>query len=392
LVVNQGVERYPDRTKLLILAAKIATSTSNWNEAEKRWGKVIESTGDKAPKIAWAKLAHAQRMLGRIDGAKKTIEQGIKYRGTDLKIELAEISTFQKDWPTALKLWQQALSELTKEKPLNTTNVLNARFNISVLKRLINIKSYEQQINEYINDQSTKKIAIVTSFTKGYDTLKLPEILDKRFKYIVYTNAKTNGVGIFDIRPLPRSDLDNNRAIRLVKTHPHKLLSEFDLVVWTDASLMIVGDIYPLITKFLNSRKAIGSGEHPLRKNIYEEFQANVKLKKENYKTMKRQIDYYRKQGFEHDDLAENTLLMFNLKHKKLAPALETWWDQISRFSKRDQLSFNYSLAKTGTQWYRLTRPPQDIRHHPDFVWTPHESNQPLMEELIKSIKQEARL
>lgn len=386
--VSEAIQIHPDRTRLLVLAGKVAIANKNWGLAEKRWQDLIKRQGNKVTPIAWANLAKAERGLGQFKGAEIAASRGlVKNPGNlEILIEAAEIATARKTWAKALDCWNSALSVINKQTNPNPVIKQNIRLNISVIKRLVNFDAYKTQIGQYSGELSKKKIAIVTSYTKGYDILKPPEVLDTRFDYVAYTDDDASGYGIFDIRPLPMGRLDDGRAIRYVKTHPHVLFKDYEVVVWIDASLMVVGDIFPLVKEFLNSGKAIGSGVHPLRKNIYEELEANRELGKEKYKTMKKQVDYYRSQGFQHSDLAENTLLMFNLKHPKLAPTLETWWQQILKFSRRDQLSFNYALAQNTTEWYRLTKPPHDIRNHPSFVITQHHSSHPALIELIKKL------
>lgn len=387
--IAEGLAARPGKSKLLVLAGKIASGNQNWQLAKERWTQVLGILGEKAPAYAWAGLAKAQRLLGETEQAKETAEAGYEKYGQDpeILVELAEIAAVKKNWSVALNFWQAALKVINNQPEPNISAKKYARLNVSVLKRLVNLENYRLEIKKYAGSKNQRKIAIVTSYSKGYDILKPHEVLDDRFDYIVYTDEKIEGLGIFDVRPLPKPQLDSPRAIRYVKTHPHVLLPEYDIVVWIDASLMIVGDIYPLIKSFARSGLAVGSGVHPQRENIYEEFKANVERNKENYKIMKRQIDFYKKQGFEHSDLSENTLLMFNNKHAKLRPTLETWWQQIMRFSRRDQLSFNYSLAKNNTAWFRLTRPPHDIRNHPGFVMTDHHVTNTALNELIKAIK-----
>lgn len=384
----EGIKLYPKLTKLVALAGKAASANGDWSLAETYWSRVLEVSEEKAPPVAWAYLAKAQRLLGNTAQAEKTAKTGLKKHAGNLEIviELAEQATAKKEWRTAHKHWKTALRIINAQAKPNFTTRQQVRFNISIVKRLSTITSYKKAIKKYATYTGKRRFAVVTSMTRGYDSLKPPEVLDDRFDYIVYTDDKLDGMGIFDIRPLPKPELDDARAIRYVKTHPHTLLADYDAVIWMDTSLMIVGDIYPLIKKFLDSGLPIGSGVHPLRKNIYEEFEANVRLNKENQKVMKKQIDYYRSQGFTHNDLTENTLLMFNPKHKKTAPALELWWEQITKFSRRDQLSFNYSLSKTGAQWFKLTKSPHNIRNHPNFVITPHHTSPQVLAELVSAL------
>ena len=65
---------------------------------------------------------------------------------------------------------------------------------------------------------------------------------------------------------------DRTRAARFVKTHPHTLLQEYDVAVWIDSNIMILGDLDPLIRQVMASDVALGAIPHPSRKSIYDEI------------------------------------------------------------------------------------------------------------------------
>lgn len=381
-----GLKNYPEEQNLLLEAAKLASANNNWKDASKYWRKIFNVSTDLSEDM-YARAVKALRLGGDPKEAEKIGLKGIDNHKENpfLNSELAEIAQDKKDWPAALKYWGRVT--LLLESTQNSQLKLQARFNQSIIKRIVSINEYKRQIRDYrLNKERQPKIAIVTAFTEGYDSLKPPEFIDKRFEYIAYSDKPVNDMGIYDVRILPDFNLDGPRAIRYVKTHPHVLLKNYETVVWLDTSVMIVGDIYTIVREFADSKFAIGAGKHPLRNNIYEEYKACVERKKENVEIMKKQIDYYKESGFTHSDLTENTMLMFNLKHEKLEATLEAWWDQICSFSRRDQLSFNWALHKNNVKWFPITKPPEDIRNHPELVITAHHTEQKALEELIKRL------
>lgn len=388
-IVKQGLSRYPDSTDLSIEAAKVAAMREEWPKAIRRWQAAIDGSDGSAPIEAWLGLSRAQRKKGKLKEAEVTAERGLSENSMDFKLRLesAEIAMAKRDWVMALDRWQFLLDKFDGSPVLDTSLRPYVRFNVSILKRLIGIEDYKKQIAAR-SKSNKRKIVIYTSVTKGYDTLKPPEIVDSRFDYVVYADSQLDGMGIYDVRPLPEPNHDNARAIRYPKTHPHKLFKDYDIAIWLDTSLMIVDDIYPIIEKFIKSGQAIGSSPHSVRKSVYEEFEACLALKKDDPKIINRQMEYYKGLGFENNDLTENGFLAFNLKHKSLAPAMEAWWQQILNFSKRDQLSFNFALSQNKVEWYPLTRAPHGLYNHPAFVLTPHNSEYKILHELVDLLAQ----
>ncbi|WP_051331618.1 glycosyltransferase [Methylocaldum szegediense] len=265
----------------------------------------------------------------------------------------------------------------------------------SVIYRLSHIDAYKGQISRYLaaraenisKEKDKKKIAIYTAIAGGYDSIKLPEKLDPRFDYVLFTDTPAPDTGVYKIRPITYFHEDVTRTARYIKTHPHVLLADYDLAVWIDANIMILGDIYPLIENFLASGKPVGAVPHPMRKSIYEERWACIRHEKDAPEIMHEQLARYRSQGFAHDDLIESNLLMFDLKDERTRNFLDTWWAEIDRYSRRDQLSINYALALTGISWHPLTRRPNSLRNHPHFAFVTHGTGDDVAGELVTALK-----
>jgi GT2 family glycosyltransferase/glycosyltransferase involved in cell wall biosynthesis len=267
------------------------------------------------------------------------------------------------------------------------------RLDLSLVRRLSHIDAYKHEIAKYASARAAKnrqlieekKIVIYTAILGNYDSIKLPERLDSRFEYVLFTNTPAPETGVWQVRPITYFDNDKTRAARFVKMHPHALMEGYDLAVWIDSSIMILGDINPLVDEFLRSGKALAAVPHPLRESIYEEVEACTKLMLDDPETMREQVACYRQAGFEHG-LIESNLMMFNLRDERLAPVLDAWWREIERYSKRDQLSLNYVLAQSRLEWHRLTQHPNSIRNHPTFALVRHDADKSLESALIEML------
>ncbi len=370
--ISDGLKKHPEEHSLILEAARLYSIQEDWENAAKYWLAAIEQDRSNIPVDGWINASRALRTLNKLSHSETLAAEGLeKYpNNSELLTELAEAYTADEHWDKALPLWEKIVEILP-----NTASTLrsHARFQVSIISRLQNIEEYKEKIAKYTKKPG-RKIAIVTSVTKGYDKLKPHEFLDDRFEYVVYTDAKFGDMGIFDIRPLPHPELDGPRAVRYAKSHAHSLFKEHDLVVWIDANVMIVGDLFPLLEKFMASGKAIGANKHPLRNSIQEELQACIELKKEDPGIMKKQVAHYQSEGYKDTKLAECNFLAFNLRdyRAEVEAAMETWWEQICTFSRRDQLSFPYSLDKHGLDWFNLTKPPEGMRNHPAFIMSRH--------------------
>ena len=307
-------------------------------------------------------------------------------------IAYAETASNTQDWPEAENRWRAAPGGFGD----NAAVANRAKLNLSVGKWLSNIDTYRDQIAEYVKGRATKalekkgdtkKIVIYTAISGGYDSIKLPEKLDRRFDYVLFTDMPAPDTAVWQVRPVTYFHEDKTRIARFVKTHPHMLLQDYDIAIWIDANIIIQGDIHPLVEEFLASAKAVAAVPHPNRKSIYEELEACIQRKKENPETMKEQIAHYRQAGFDHGDLIESNLMMFNLRDERVRPFLDAWWTEIDRFSKRDQSSLNYALKQDGVDWHRLIERPNSVRNHPSFVIVPHDTRDGRASRLLDALE-----
>jgi GT2 family glycosyltransferase len=291
----------------------------------------------------------------------------------------------------AASLWNLDQSHnLTSDITEAMLEASQQRMNDSVADRLGRVDKYKKDIEAYASARcgrseahNTEKIAIYAAISGDYDSIKMPAHLDDRFDYILFTDTPAPSTGVWQIRPFPDFDLDLTRRARYIKTHPHRLLNGYDIAIWIDANIMILGDIYPLIQDFILSDKSVAAVFHPLRNSLYDEFNACIKYKIDDVSRMENQLNRYKNIGFMSDELIESNVMMFKLTDTKVDLFLDTWWSEIESYSKRDQLSLNFALAHHGLKWHQLAKPPNSIRNHPLFAMVCHDKKQSPAQQLV---------
>lgn len=196
---------------------------------------------------------------------------------------------------------------------------------------------------------TTKKYVIYTAVVGGYDAILQPKVVDDRFDYVLFSNdIKENRVGVWQVRPITYQNDDNTRICRYIKTHPNELLPNYDFSIWMDANLQICTSyIYERAIELLNEEIIISSMWHPVRNCIYEEAFAVVNMMVEHENIVVAWCHKLRKEKFpKHQGLCE-TNVMFRRHDDPITSKVNAlWWQCIERYSRRDQLSFNYVLWK----------------------------------------------
>lgn len=235
----------------------------------------------------------------------------------------------------------------------------------------------EQIGRDYLSGRVLKpEVTVFTAITGGYDHANQHEHLMEDADYVLFSDAPVSQY-VFALRPTPYHDEDPVRVARFVKTHPHRLLPDRRIAVWTDGNILIRDDLSGLISAFESSGRPVGAVPHPLRRSVYEEAAECIKRGKDDTAAIEAQMSRYRAEGFDCDNLVESNLLMFRLDHPKLAVFLDGWWAEIEKGSRRDQLSFNYALSRAGCSYFELTARPNSVRNHPALALFHHGTNHP---------------
>lgn len=339
----------------LIKPARSYYNARKWESSVTAWQNILDNYGDETPIEVFLKLSRSYRETGEFTKADEVLLSASKLINQEVRSTDVSQETLQK--------WLSVSAE---------------RGSVSAVERTENIDAYKKQITAYIKDKAKrpegqKKIAVVSAISGGYDSVKFPAVIDSRLDYIIYSDTPVENPGFYDVRPLPYVDTDKTRSARFVKTNIHNLLPDYDYVVWIDANIMIVGDIYEsIINPVIKSKKAFGAMLHPTRQSPYDEMIECIKANKDDVNAIIEQKKFYEDQGFKSDHLIESNILVYKVSDKTMAPFLKEWWNQIDRFSRRDQLSINYSLNKANVNWMKFTDRPDTSRNHKDVALMNH--------------------
>lgn len=223
------------------------------------------------------------------------------------------------------------------------------------------------------------KYVIYTAIVGNYDKILQPIVVDNSFDYILFSNdMKRDKVGVWQIRKIDYYNKDQIKIARWVKTHPEKLLPEYDFSVWMDANIQIATDFaYQRSKKLFDDNTIISSIFHPQRKCIYEEMFTVFIYRYETLKTILRWSKILKKSNYPINNGLNETNVIFR-NHTKSQTKIfdDLWWRFIKQYSRRDQLSFNYVLWELGYSCELFLPPQQSARNSKHFNYISHTNDQ----------------
>ena len=182
---------------------------------------------------------------------------------------------------------------------------------------------------------------IYTSIVGGYDTLPQPLVVDEGFEYVCFSNdIEEGGAGVWQVRPIPYSNNDRTRLSRYVKLQPHAVLPGYDVSVWIDANIRVIGDeFYRIVNERIESGSLMAQVSHPQRDCVYEEISRCYRDLRIGFLEALRQKRRLGREGFpRHYGMMENNLIFRRHNDPAVKRISDEWWREYVSGTVRDQL------------------------------------------------------
>lgn len=217
------------------------------------------------------------------------------------------------------------------------------------------------------------RLLVFTCVFGGYDRVFPPVRSESAVDYVIITDDASLRVKGWRTEVVGTTQfLSAKGPNRHFKMLGHLLLTGYDVSVYVDGNIRILGSLSPMIQSFLASGAALGIFPHPTRNSVEEEIKACLgagKVKPTDHSA--EELAEYRADGFpDNVGLAETGVLLKNHSHAALDPAMTLWWSLFERFDTRDQFGLPYVIWKTGlpchwqSQSFRIANPYFGIYPH----------------------------
>jgi hypothetical protein len=230
------------------------------------------------------------------------------------------------------------------------------------------------------------KIAIYTCITGGYDDIKPPLVTTKGVDYLCFTDQASRITNGWQFKEIPKNlNLNNKDLNRFLKMHPHIILSEYDLTIYIDGSIQIVGGLTELINEIIKSKELIFLYDHPFRSCIYKESVANIHYAHDIIFRIVKQMRKYHQIGFPENFGLFECGIIFCKRSASVSALMENWWEEYCLHSKRDQLSFTYCVWRNNITIGRLGKSDHRFTHK-YFKFINHYKKISIKSNLIKYI------
>lgn len=203
------------------------------------------------------------------------------------------------------------------------------------------------------------KTVLYTCANLAYDQIFSPVAPSPGITPVLFSDRRPRFVSGWEWRPRTEemAKLNPTLANRYAKFFPARIFPDADYSIYTDANNLVTADLNPLLAEFIASDADIGLFPHSKRRDIYAEleFCKEVgKVRPPEYALGDEQVAFYRAEGLPEEHVfTENAVILRRhgrgeARGAALDAAMELWWDQLARFTKRDQLSLPFVLHRSG--------------------------------------------
>lgn len=196
-----------------------------------------------------------------------------------------------------------------------------------------------------------KRFVVYSAIIGQYDKPLQPLAVDDRFDFVLFSDSIPEGeMGVWQVRRVDYTNPVQPKIARYVKTHPEKLLPEYEASLWLDANIRITGaEIYDRFVELFEKGIPIASVNHLVYDCVYEEMFSVLDFQYESEKVVLDWGQQLRKRKFpKHKGMFETGLLLRIHSKDEVKRVDSIWWSYIERYSKRDQLSFTVALDEAG--------------------------------------------
>lgn len=218
---------------------------------------------------------------------------------------------------------------------------------------------------------------VYTAIFSNYDDLKEPFVITEGWRYICYTDQDLES-DLWEIRKVPVMDCGPPKTARWYKLNFHKCI-ETEYSLWIDATFIINID---LNRWWRNFREPFTTIDHPYDDCIYKDAMSCLELGRGEADKIKDQILFYHQDGLPEGFGLISSGILMRQNTPEVAEFCEQWWQQVEKFSSRDQISFTYTywnnpIVRHSIKW--------NYTQQKEFIHIPHKGK-PWRDEKLKEV------
>ena len=153
------------------------------------------------------------------------------------------------------------------------------------------------------------------------------------------------------VRVEPRFPVDTVRSARRLKILGAPVVDSYDETLWIDNRVQLLADPNEILDEWLTDCD-LALPRHSFREDVLDEFRAVVDSGFDDANRVYEQLIHYSRSRPEVLDLRPHwTGILARRRTEAVAAAMTQWFEEVTRYSRRDQLSFEMATETAGLRY-----------------------------------------
>lgn len=210
----------------------------------------------------------------------------------------------------------------------------------------------ELEIDSYFEFRNRKQIAVYTCILNNYDEVQEPEFISDKCDYYLISDKKPREGSIYKFIDIADCNIHNvkdfTRKNRYCKLKAHEIFPEYRYSIYFDGNIKLVSE--SILNKIyeLSKSRIMAYGKNAFDCIFMEAMRAGEHFR-DSKEVINKQVEKYWLEG-----MPENFgsffcgVLIREHNNPICVKLMNEWWNEIERYSRKDQISFPYVLWKNG--------------------------------------------
>lgn len=190
-----------------------------------------------------------------------------------------------------------------------------------------------------------KKFVLYTAFFGKRGRFNIPKISIPDVDRFCFTDMDVKS-HFYKIKQMKLKHLISVRRQRLIKICiPDEVFDNYEYSVYVDCKRPISID-FEFLLSCMESESDFLTRPHRRRSCLYEEGEFCIKKKKDSEEIISKQLNFYVSEKYPLHNGLHATGLLMRRHTEKVKEFSKLWWEQVVKYSHRDQISLPYMAWK----------------------------------------------
>lgn len=192
-----------------------------------------------------------------------------------------------------------------------------------------------------------KKFVLYTAIFGRMGRFNIPNISIPDVDRFCFTDLDVAS-NFYQIKKMKLNHLISVRRQRFVKICiPDEIFDNYEYSVYVDCKRPY-SVLFDQLLKYMEADSDIMTRRHRRRSCAYDEGEFCIIKKKDHEATILKQLEYYRSQKYPTQNGLQASGFLIRRHTKRMKEFSKLWWEQVERYSHRDQISLPYVAWKYG--------------------------------------------